>query len=339
MHRVLQLFVLLPVVAAGLSGCMAGDTPVDDDAAEGCWDGVRQYTHWFGPDLGLQDTPPAEAGATPGNGFAEAFATDDMDEWLSAPVPDGLRITGNVSLEYWARNVGTPAPFMLGDPGEGYHFFNQLGSDRTFQPSYVVEYADAAPMPGSVDHHQQTYPMPEGGFFLEPGDRFRILLTSLVMDDADGAGHEILWGGDMPSQVSFEATCFTPPTYRPAQDSTTDIEIPGNRGLLTGAVPAEEGTNQQTVPFTLDGTEARLTVSLEQQGDENPVKDDMDLTILDGDGAEVWSIGSPYADESGTLWPANMDALMPPGEYAVRVDSYSGIDYHGTLTVSRVLDG
>lgn len=322
-----------------LPGCL--QAPGGDDGPESSLERCRvapgtSYTYWLSDGYALTPEGPPDAGSAPGNGFAEAFATDELTEWLSEPAADGLWVFGVVELAYWARNVGTPAPIVdAGDPTQGYHFYNQFGSDRSFQPGYAVEYADVLPVPGSVDHYVQELQMPKGGFVVEAGDRLRVLLTSLVLDDADGSGHEILYGGDTPSRIRFTATCFPAHAWHEAETEQADIELRGHRGLLTGAVPPEEGVNQQTVPFTLLPEIDRLTVALQQGEDPNPAKDDMDLTLLDGAGKEIWSIGSPYSDESGTLWRPNLDAVMPPGQYAVRVDSYSGHAYRGTLTITQ----
>ncbi len=323
--------------ASLLAGCLAGDSPADDPdlgADDSC--GPRAYTFWFQPDgtLAALAEAPAVQTAVPGNGFAEAFLTDDMWEWLSAPLTQGLLLTGNVTVEYWARNIGTPAPVVLGgSPGEGYHFFNQFGSTASFQPSYAVEYRSAAPPPGTIDHYNQTLEMPVGGFVVEAGEAVRLLLTSLTLDGPDGGGHEIMVGGETPSRVSFMASCFETTGWEFLEQQTHDISLAGNRGLLTGAVPDDEGTNTATVWFELLPGTTRLTVSITQQDDANPVKDDIDLSLVHESGEELWGMGSPYSDETGRLWADNLAAIGGPGRYGARVDSYSGIAYEGQLTI------
>ena len=75
-----------------------------------------------------------------------------------------------------------------------------------------------------------------------------------------------------------------------------------------------------------------VALGLEQTGGPTQPKSDMDLSVRDASG-EVWSIGSPYTDEVGTKWPADLAATMPPGDYVVRVNSYSGTDYEGDVIV------
>ena len=322
--------LLLVSVLAGCLASPSADGPEDGDVPCGERPPAER-TLWLGPDLSLLDEAP-EAGSLPGNGFAEAFLTDDMDEWLSEPSGEGAWLEGDVVLEYWARGKGTPAPIVLGgDPGEGYHFFNQFGSDRSFQPAYAIEYDAVAPGPGTVAHYVETFTLPEGGFVVEKGDRVRLLLTSLVLDDAEGSGHDILFGGETASRITYLARCYPERSWTETGRQESTVDLVGNQGLLTGAVPPTEGVNTKTVPFTLDADTERLTVSIAQEGGTEP-KDDIDLTIVGPDG-DAWSIGSPYADESGTLWKANLDAYLPPGDHAVRVDSYSGKAYSGTLTI------
>jgi hypothetical protein len=319
-----------------LAGCFGGGpTAAKADAAvASCREApVAEHVLWFGPSLSLQPALPP-AGSAPGNAFSSGFLTNDLKEWLSAPVPEGLWIVGNVSLEFWVRSTGTPAPLVLGGPaGEGYHFFDQFGSDRTFQPSYAVEYSDVAPAAGAVDHYNETLPMPAGGFVLEPGDRVRVLLTDLAADGQDGSGHEVLFGGGTPSHVRFLARCWPTLRYDESPIASQQVTLPGNQGLLTGAVPAGPA-NQARFDVRVPAGADRLRFDLTQGLDPNPAKDDVDLQLLDRAGQPVWSIGSPYSDESGTLWADNLAATFPDGAVTVEVDSYSGAAYQGTLTVT-----
>lgn len=325
------------------SGCLAdgGDEPGSDGrAALDAWQACRleeaaAHVLYFGPGHTLLPALPS-AGAEPGNAFSSGFLTNDLKEWLSAPVLDGLWLVGNVTLEYWVRSTGTPAPLAIGgDAGEAYHFFNQFGSDRSLQPSYATEYASPAPQAGAVDHYAETLPMPPGGFVVEAGDRVRVLLTDLALDGPDGSGHEILFGGDTPSQVRFTAKCF--PTLSWPESALlldTAVSLPGNQGLLTGQVPPTEGLNLATFNVTVPPGTQRLSVRITQTSDPNPVKDDIDLVLLEDGGARSWGIGSPYSDERGTLWLDNLAAVFPGREVLVRVDSYSGFGYEGRLVVT-----
>jgi hypothetical protein len=326
--RALAALALLPL----LSGCLVGPDPLE--ALADCRaQAPREVVYYFGPGMGLQPDRPAQ-GFEPGS----AFLTDDLAEWLSEPMAKGLWLLGNVTVEYWVRSTGTPAPIVLGGaPGEGYHFFMQFGSDRSLQPSYAVEYSTAIPTPGTLDHHTNVLEMPPGGFVVERGDRLRVLLTDLALDNPQGGGgHEVLYGGQTPSQVRFMATCYPDLewSFNPAGGLlATPIVIPANQGLLTGGVPASMA-NQVSFPFTVPPGPHRLTITLEQVGDRNPVKDDMDIMLLDSSGNEAWSIGSPYSNESGTLWPDNLAEVFPDGRMTIVVNSYSGVAYQGLLNVT-----
>ncbi len=332
--------LVLPVaIVMILSGCLGGG-----NRSEGSGDLLacgeeepREFVYYFSAGHALVGSgEPPDAGFVPGNGFVEAFLTDEANEWLSAPLAEGLILEGRVTLEFWARNVGTPAPIVIGGaPGEGYHFFNQFGSNRTFQPAYTVEYGALAPEPGSVDHYSRELQLPPGGVVVEAGDRLRVLLTSLVLDDENGSGHDILFGGDTPSRVVFQARCYPTLDWEMVDHQSFPVSMVANQGLLTGAVPPSEGVNTATIPLVLDGATERLTIRLQQTSDPNPVKDDMDLVVEDEAGHVVWSIGTPYSNESGTLWRGNLEAMMPPGHYVVRVNSYSGMAYEGLVEVHQ----
>jgi hypothetical protein len=290
---------------------------------------------YFGPDLRLQEAP-APAGYAPGNAFSSAFLTDDLKQWLSDPVPQGLWLLGNVTLEVWVRSTGSPAPLAANPnaPGQGYHLFDQFGSDRSLQPAFATEYSDVAPMAGKVDHYTETLAMPKGGFVVERGDRVRVLLTDLALDGSDGGGHDVLFGGQTPSQVRFTAHCWPGLRWSDPQTVTdTTVMLPGNQGLLTGAVP-KGPANQAKVAVTLPAGTQRLTVKLNQTNDRNPAKDDVDINLLDRSGKAVWSIGSPFSNESGTLWADDLAAAFPDGQLTVEVESYSGVDYTGHLVVT-----
>lgn len=339
MRAWVAVLFLVPV----LSGCLdAGEVFGSDPSEADCNRSPESMTYWLGGSELLPALPDA-TGRTVGNGFSNAFIVDEADEWLSAPLEDGIRILGDVTLDVWVESTGAPAVFTeggplsggVGDPTSGWQFFTQFGSDRGFAGSYHNVYGDTFSEPGTVTHYVQTFTMPEGGLVVESGDRLRLLLTSLVLDDPTAGGsHYILWGRDTPSAVSFNAVCYPDREWAVDDIAVTDIALPGNQGLLTGAIPAQEGVNVQSVDFHLREATERLTISLEQTGtDLSPPKNDMDVTVLDASGEPVWSIGSPYVDESGTFWKANLDALMPPGEYTVQVNSYSGKGYEGVLTI------
>lgn len=305
-------------------------------ALEACRNGpLNEHVWYFGPGHTLSRNQSA-AGAEPGNAFSSGFLTNDLKEWLSTPVTEGLWIQGDVTLEYWARSTGSPALLAIGgNPGEGYHFFNQFGSDRSLQPSYATEYSTVAPVPGAIDHYNETFTMPPGGFVVEAGDRLRVLLTDLALDGPDGSGHEILFGGDTPSQLRFEARCY--PSFSWPQSTVLldeTITLTGNQGLLTGAIPPTEGLNLATYDLLLPAGPQRLTVTLTQTMDPNPVKDDIDIVLLEVDGANEWGIGSPYSDEQGTLWADNLASVFPRGMIQVQVNSYSGFAYQGRLLVT-----
>ncbi len=325
------------------AGCLDDAADAIDDAFDGVrgagaclFDNGEELTYHFGPDHSLSLEAPAGAGAENGNAFSSAFLTNDLKEWLSQPLDQGIVLKGTVILEFWAESVGSPAPIMIGgDPGEGYHFFNQLGSNVAVAPSYAIEYAEVVQAPGTVRHYVEEFPMPDGGFVVEAGESLRVLLTSLVLDGPDGGGHIIHYGGETPSQVRFTADCYAKRDWIEAATPVVEaISLPGNQGLLTGAVPATDGFNAALVPFDLVEATDRLTVKVTADGaNPNPVKDDIDITITDVDGNPVWGGSTPYTDETLRVWRANLDALMPPGRYHVEVSSYSGVGYSGQVEV------
>jgi hypothetical protein len=318
-----------------LAGCLGGPSDGKADAAiASCRSAPpAERELYLGPSLSLQPTLPP-AGSAPGNAFSSGFLTNDLKEWLSAPVAEGLWLDGNVTLEYWVRSTGTPAPLVVGGPaGEGYHFFNQFGSDRTLQPAYAVEYSGVAPSEGAVDHYNETLRLPAGGFVLEAGDRVRLLLTDLAADGQDGSGHDVLFGGGTPSHVRLLARCWPALSYADSRIAAESFTLAANQGLLTGAVPAGPANQYRFNVQVPEGAD-RLRIDLVQTDDRNPVKDDVDMTLLDRSGQAAWSIGSPYSDESGTLWADNLRAAFPDGALTVQVDSYSGVAYQGRATVT-----
>ncbi len=327
-----SIAILLIALLAGCAGAPVAPTSGPDTATT-CDANPSTSTLWLGPDHALVNETPA-AGAVFSNGFDEAFLVDTMDEWTAAPSPHALRLVGNLTLEFWVRNSGTPAPVTIGgDPGEAYHWFNQIGTQRGFVPAFGREYASIVPLPGSIDHYTEVIAMPPGGLHVEQGDTLRVLLTSLVVDDTRSTGQEILFGGDTPSSITFDHHCMAPLGWKEIASDERDITIRAHQGLITGAIPATAGLNYADVPFELLPGTQRLTISLVQEADRNPLKDDMDITLLDGSGAAITSIGSPYADDIGTFYAANLAAMMPPGAYTVRVESYSGHAYQGHVSV------
>ncbi len=330
--RILFLVLALAFVSGCLGGSKGGGEPTAD--ADSCATQLAPVQYYFSAGHSLVNGTVPAKGSEPGNAFSSGFLTNDLKEWLSEPVEVGIYIIGIVTLDYWAESTGSPAPLAIGgSPGEAYHFFNQFGTDRTLQPSYATEYSSVALMPGDIDHYTASLEMPPGGFFVESGDRLRVLLTDLALDGTEGSGHNILYGGETPSSISFEALCIPTVDWLPGQGGKEqDISIAANQGLLTGAIPAGDN-NRADVGIIVSHATQRMTITLTQTNDRNPVKDDIDIELLDANGTVVWSIGSPYSDEAGTLWGPNLDAIGLRGEATVRVNSYSGFAYTGHVSV------
>lgn len=329
----MRLLFLLLLVTPAMAGCLDGESIFSGNSLRDCKD-PQEFTWYLGPDLVLQTDMPPE-GRRAGNGFDEAFLTNNLDEWMGPTADRTWRIEGDVQLTFWTQGINTPAPIVIGgDPGEGYHFFNQFGTNRGFVESYAIEYATALP-DEEIRRYDEVFTMPEGGILVEAGDHVRLLLTNLVLDDPNsGRGPNILFGGDTPSALSYTAACEPTSRWSLVESSVSTVGIPLHQGLLTGAVPATEGLNYADVPLVLHPDTERLTIAIDGTGGLDALaKSDIDLSVLDSNGDESWSIGSPYTDEVGTRWWRTLDAVMPPGDYTVRVNSYSGHGYNGQLSV------
>lgn len=323
----MRVLLTLSVV---LAGCLGSPPTHDGDMTEEC--APTDVTWYLHEGRLVREAPPQ--GSTNGNGFAEGFLNNDLAQWLSLPLESGVVIEGNVSLQLWVRYNGAPAPLAIGGtPGEGYHFFNQFGSDVTFQPSYAIEYAPVAIAPDTVIIYNETFVMPEGGFVVEKGHAVRLLLTGLLLE-SDPLATEILTGGAHASRLTYRATCFADEPWVPVQYLQHPVLLPGNQGLLTGAIPATEGVNQVTYRFTLLDDTNRLTVRVRQEQANHPGKDDVDMEFLNEAGNVIYTQGSPFTDETLVLWDANLHAFAPTGQtYLVRIHSYSGVHYVGNLEV------
>lgn len=335
--RVLPLVVALLLVA--LSGCFgpedSSDTPpllVDQEAT--C-DVVLYLDGSQGPRL-VKDAPAA--GSRAGNGFAEAFLTNDMEEWQGSLVEicgtGAWLVEGPIRTILQVESNIAPAPIVLGgEPGEGYHFFNQLGDDSSgFLQGYDVEYAPILSTPGSVATYEFEYPADPGGWWIASGATIRWLLTSLVLDGPD-FGHKILFGGDNPSRLEFTARKVEPAPLLSKLEEQYDVNLEANQGLLTGAIPAQEGLNVQHFPFTIYDATAILQIELFDRS-SSMVKGDADLNIQSLNGEPLWSIGSPYSYEAARVHERTLEEIFPPGNYVLEVTGYSTVNYQGTVVVT-----
>ncbi len=326
------------LLAPAFAGCLDAESLFSDGTLRSC-DSPQPFTLYLGPGLSLSSEMPAN-GFTRGNGFNEAFLSNSMDEWHGPFSQRTWLIEGDIVLELWTREGDLPAPVILGrDPGEGYHFFNQVGTNRGFLEASAVSNGPVVPA-DRTQHLTQRFATPPGGILLEREDYVRLLLTHLALDADDRPANEearveppaILWGPDAPSRIEFSATCQRDPVWMPLSNEHPTVVVPGHQGLITGAIPDQEGANYQDIPFHLHPETDRLTIRLDEAGESGP-KNDMDLIILDANGDVNWGIGSPYNNERGTRWPANLDASMPPGDYTLRVNSYSGTGYVGQASI------
>ncbi len=301
---------------------------------------AREYRFFFGPELGLNESMPP-AGSHPGNGFNEAFLTNNLVTWTSAPVAEGLLIEGNVSLEAWVDVVGTTAPPDTSQPRRAYTFFNQFGSDRAFQSGFATETVPAEQVAG-LHHLNETLVMPAGGFTVEKGDRLRVLITSLITDTATGPGTTVMYGPTMPSQIRFSARCTPPVEWLPQRYLRQPIVLPANQGMLAG-LPGVDCVNTPTdavclnrfeYPFTLENGTERLRIFVRTQEADRVPKTDIDMRLTDPSGNVLYDASTPFVNETMVLWHDNLHAFLPPGNYVLRADLYGGAGYSGLLEIA-----
>jgi hypothetical protein len=317
--------VLLALSLLSLAGCTAPSSDVPDAPHDETPCGeqpLHPLTLFLAAGYNLTFDSEGPEGSAPANQGHEAF-TAELQPWLSSPLAQGIRLEGNVTFDLLVEASGANLY------GPGTELYVQLGSDR----AYAAEFTSAPPTPvGDASYRVNvTAPLPPGGFTLEAGDRFALLVTSL-REGADSAGHQVRFGGEDGSRIRLDARCAPAQEWAILQHLQFPVVLPGNQGLFTGAAPPTEGVNRHTEPFDLLPDTERLTVQLIQAGGAGP-KNDMDLYLLDAAGAVVARSTSPGADETILLWPENLDASVPAGPYQVRVESYSGANYTGRIHV------
>ncbi|MES2153614.1 MAG: hypothetical protein V4510_00575 [bacterium] len=339
----MQRAAVLVFALVWLAGC-AHDAPVGPTPPPPvvqCGDETPSaHRYYLGPGMGLNETTPS-AGAAPGNGFNEAFLTNDLTTWLSQPVVSGLHIEGNVTLDLWVQVDGQVAPPDQSSKGDAYTFLNQFGSDRAFQSGYAKEAAPAAMVAG-LAHLNETLRMPAGGFIVEKGDRLRLLITSLVMDTPQGKGTHVLYGGATPSRVTFLARCSPPVEWQIQRYLRQPVVVPASQGgpaHLGGVdclstVTEPQCINRYDFPFSLENGTQRLRIHLRTASADRVPKSDMDMRLLDTTGKVVYDASTPFANETMVLWADNLAAFAPPGAYVLEADLYGGANYSGLLEVT-----
>lgn len=320
------LVALLPLLA----GCSTPEQPTPPPPPPMPCEGQapQQVTLYLGPDRTLVPTLPA-AGVERSDGFREGFLTNGAVPWTSQPWNGSVRITSDVHLELYARSTGSPGYPASNQPGQAFRFFNQFGSDRFPGAATAADYTPLVQPPGIQWTANQTFVLPKGGIVLERGDNATLLLAGLSPD-----GEDILYGGDTPSRLTFEATCVPDRAWALLHYLRFPVNLEGNQAGPTGAIPPVEGFNTLTVPFTLENGTQRLRVFLRGDFADAEPKDDLDMRLVAPDGTVLVEPSTPYTDESLALWPDNLAAFLPEGDYAIRIDSYSGLRYAGELDIA-----
>lgn len=323
----MQRLALL-VLALVLAGCAKPDPPQPPPAEVACEDQPpRDVTLYLGPGRTLVAELPA-AGVEPSDGFEEGFVSNGAVPWRSEPADGAARIVGDVRLELFARSTGAPGYPTTGAPGEAFRFFNQFGSGRFPGAATAAYYTPLVEPEGTAWTANQTFVLPEGGIVLERNDTVSLLLAGL-----SPGGEEILFGGETPSRLMFQLECVPDHAWSLMRYLRFPVNLPANQGGPTGAVPPIEGVNTLTVPFTLENGTQRLRVFLRGAFADSEPKDDLDMRLVGADGTVLVEPSTPYTNEFLVLWPDNLAAFLPPGDYAIRVDSYSGLQYSGLLEV------
>ncbi|MEA3189476.1 MAG: hypothetical protein QOD77_58 [Thermoplasmata archaeon] len=322
----LALLAILIVVA----GCASPDPPQPPAPEVACEDQPpRDLTLYLGPGRTLVPELPAESGVERSDGFEEGFANNGAVPWRSEPVEMAVRVVGDVRLELFARSTGSAGYPTPAAPGEAFRFFNQFGSSRFPGAATAAYYTALVEPEGTAWVANQTFVLPKGGIVLERNDTASLLLAGLSPD-----GEDILFGGDTPSRLTFQVACEPDHAWVLLRYLRFPVNLPANQGGPTGAIPAIEGVNLLTVPFTLENGTQRLRVFLRGAFADSEPKDDLDLRLLDAAGNVLVDPSTPYTDELLVLWPDNLAAFMPLGDYTIRVDSYSGVQYSGLLEIA-----
>lgn len=329
--------VLVALVALSFAGCVGDDSEPAPTVASPCTK-PELFKFYLTPEYGFNLEP--SVGMAAGNGFVEAFLTNDMEEFrgtmedllgnqtnLAVPEePYRWVMEGNFTYQLVVESGIAVAPIVsTADPTTGYHFFNQFGTSQGFTSGYDVFYEDTVTT-GEEYRYEGGWEMPPGGYPIEPQDELRFLLTNLVLPDESGQSPSI---NTEESWIAFTAQCEPMPTGLNPFETSVPVDLPLNQGLLTGAVPAND-LNQFRLDYTLTGEEKVQFVLTAP--DEVP-KDDVDMTFYH-DGVEFWSGGSPYTNEIATIWLANFEALGIDGDITVEVNGYSSIGYSGELVIT-----
>ncbi|MGB1697528.1 MAG: hypothetical protein ACPHK8_03930, partial [Thermoplasmatota archaeon] len=123
------------LVASSVAGCLDDDPEPTPAMVAPCME-PETFQFYLTPDYGLSREPGA--GMAAGNGFVEAFLTNDMEEFRGTmealvgndteiPVPDEpfrWVMQGNFSYQLVVETGIAAAPIVsTADPTTGYHFF------------------------------------------------------------------------------------------------------------------------------------------------------------------------------------------------------------------------
>ncbi|MBW3581817.1 MAG: hypothetical protein KY455_01845 [Euryarchaeota archaeon] len=322
----LGLLVLLMMTGSVLAGCLAEDTPRSDDEDVTAPEPKTARSTWFFAEgWGLDEAEPVgDTKRAPLGDFYSKWAQGGpFPEWVSAPLPDPLLVTGTVRLEFFV----TTDSVVTSTPGVFPDFVLYFGTSESvmadFSPRAIQPVADqdfSIVKTGDAVRVLVEMTLPPGGITVPAGSGLRVI-TAPVMLETDVNDLIVLYGSThYPSHVAFDATPLAPTL---ALSDTSDPRTYGESyTLLAGSIfhgQEIDGVTIQNLTVDVHDNDTTFLADLRFTG-MTPFPD-MDLYVYAPNGTLVARSVTPGPHESVHLYAENL-AAVGPGTWTVKVVNY-----------------
>lgn len=318
--------VLLLMTGSVLAGCLAEETPRTGEEDVTAPEPKTTRSTWFFSDgWGLDEAEPVgDTKRAPLGDFYSKWAQGGpFPEWVSAPLPDPLLVTGKVRLEFFV----TTDSLVTSTPGVFPDFVLYFGTSESvmadYSPRAIQPVADqdfSIVKTGDAVRVLVEMTLPPGGITVPAGTGLRVI-TAPVMLETDVNDLLVLYGSTQyPSHVAFDAT---PLPAALLSDGPRDVRTYGDSYELTaGSIfhgQEIDGVTIQNLTVEVHENDTTFLADLRFTG-MTPFPD-MDLYVYAPNGTLVARSVTPGPDESVHLHAANL-AAVGPGTWTVKVVNY-----------------
>jgi len=319
----------LAVLLVAFSGCLAESSrPCDDCVMEppAIESVVRPFYLKPGHVL-AEEHPASDAPQRVATGdFWVRYETGQPQPTFFSEALNESLVVENATVRFWFTTDG-----VVPRAGNFAEWDAWFGTDVSMSAVVAMNGPDVVQR-GQVYELQAEIGLPSGGFVLEPGERFALMLRPVMLQSQANEIYLLVDAEATPSVLELKVRS------RPAGEATLvpitttfsgTLPAPAYVEAVSGRPPSTltTGLHPFHVPASAQKVDVVLTGSILLGGK------DLDLVVLDAAGEQVAQSVTPYATEHARAHRENLEGKAF-GTWTARVNNWLGVGATYTLVVT-----